>query len=444
MNGNSLKLRLLVASALAISILLSVAGLSFYFVFQRYVERVAVSELDDHYIQLISKINVDEADKLKVVGKLSDPRFAKPYGGLYWQINEIDRPPIRSLSLFDEMLSPLQTGQNVDGNLIHLIKGPNGSKLFAVEKKLALPVDGKSDHNLRILVAVDRSSIDETVGRFGVDMMRGLILLYALILATIALVILLGLRPLESLRREVGKIRSSGNQKLVGQFPTEVQGLVTELNNLLIDKQDQLERTRLRASNLAHGLKTPLTVMTAIGENVLRLGLKKESHDIHESASQMYGLIERELARARMATGHTNQRSQVKPIVARIVKALQRTNNNADLKWNVDIPEDAAIRIEAGDLLELMGILLDNAGKWAKSTIDVRWVANVLTIDDDGPGVPDDKLIEIQKRGVRLDESVPGSGLGLGIARDIVDVYGYQLDFARSNLGGLSVRIYKI
>lgn len=444
MNGNSLKLRLLVASALAISILLSVAGLSFYFVFQRYVERVAVSELDDHYIQLISKINVDEADKLKVVGKLSDPRFAKPYGGLYWQINEIDRPPIRSLSLFDEMLSPLQTGQNVDGNLIHLIKGPNGSKLFAVEKKLALPVDGKSDHNLRILVAVDRSSIDETVGRFGVDMMRGLILLYALILATIALVILLGLRPLESLRREVGKIRSSGNQKLVGQFPTEVQGLVTELNNLLIDKQDQLERTRLRASNLAHGLKTPLTVMTAIGENVLRLGLKKESHDIHESASQMYGLIERELARARMATGHTNQLSQVKPIVARIVKALQRTNNNADLKWNVDIPEDAAIRIEAGDLLELMGILLDNAGKWAKSTIDVRWVANVLTIDDDGPGVPDDKLIEIQKRGVRLDESVPGSGLGLGIARDIVDVYGYQLDFARSNLGGLSVRIYKI
>ena len=444
MNGNSLKLRLLVASALAISILLSVAGLSFYFVFQRYVERVAVSELDDHYIQLISKINVDEADKLKVVGKLSDPRFAKPYGGLYWQINEIDRPPIRSLSLFDEMLSPLQTGQNVDGNLIHLIKGPNSSKLFAVEKKLALPVDGKSDHNLRILVAVDRSSIDETVGRFGVDMMRGLILLYALILATIALVILLGLRPLESLRREVGKIRSSGNQKLVGQFPTEVQGLVTELNNLLIDKQDQLERTRLRASNLAHGLKTPLTVMTAIGENVLRLGLKKESHDIHESASQMYGLIERELARARMATGHTNQLSQVKPIVARIVKALQRTNNNADLKWNVDIPEDAAIRIEAGDLLELMGILLDNAGKWAKSTIDVRWVANVLTIDDDGPGVPDDKLVEIQKRGVRLDESVPGSGLGLGIARDIVDVYGYQLDFARSNLGGLSVRIYKI
>ena len=293
-------------------------------------------------------------------------------------------------------------------------------------------------------MAVDRSSIDETVGRFGVDMMRGLILLYALILATIALVILLGLRPLESLRREVGKIRSSGNQKLVGQFPTEVQGLVTELNNLLIDKQDQLERTRLRASNLAHGLKTPLTVMTAIGENVLRLGLKKESHDIHESASQMYGLIERELARARMATGHTNQLSQVKPIVARIVKALQRTNNNADLKWNVDIPEDAAIRIEAGDLLELMGILLDNAGKWAKSTIDVRWVANVLTIDDDGPGVPDDKLIEIQKRGVRLDESVPGSGLGLGIARDIVDVYGYQLDFARSNLGGLSVRIYKI
>lgn len=407
------------------------------------MERVAVSELDDHYIQLISKITVDGNDKLKVVGKLSDPRFAKPYGGLYWQINENARLPIRSLSLFDEILVLQQTGQNIGGNLIHLIKGPNGSKLFAVEKNLSLPVDGKPDHNLRILVAVDRSSIDETVGRFGVDMGRALILLYVLILATIASVILLGLRPLESLRREVGKIRSGGNQKLMGEFPTEVQGLVTELNSLLLDKQDQLERTRLRASNLAHGLKTPLTVMSAIGDNVLRLGLKKEAHDIQESASQMYGLVERELARARMATGHTNQTSQVKPVVARIVKALQRTNNSADMKWNVAIPDDATLQIESGDLLELAGILIDNAGKWAKSIVDVRWMDGALTIDDDGPGVPEDKLIEIQKRGVRLDETVPGSGLGLGIARDIADVYGHQIDFARSNLGGLNVRIYK-
>jgi signal transduction histidine kinase len=443
LNGNSLKLRLLVASALAISILLSVAGASFYYVFQRYVERVAISELDDNYLQLISKIIVDESDKLKVVGKLSDPRFSKPYGGLYWQINENARLPIRSLSLFDEVLSLMQTGQNLDGNLIHLIKGPNGSKLFTIEKNLALPVAGKPDHNLRILMAVDRQSIDETVGRFGVDMLRGLIVLYTLILSTIGLVILFGLRPLESLRREVGKVRSGGNQQLTGQFPTEVQGLVAELNKLLMDKQDQLERTRLRASNLAHGLKTPLTVMAAIGDNVLRLGLKKEAHDIHESSSQMYGLVERELARARMATGHTNQLSPVKLIVARIVKALQRTSSNTELKWIVVMPDDAAIQIESGDFLELAGILLDNAAKWAKSVVDVRWVGNALTIDDDGPGVPDDKLYDIQKRGVRLDESVPGSGLGLGIARDIVDVYGYKLEFARSNLGGLSVRIYK-
>jgi signal transduction histidine kinase len=177
---------------------------------------------------------------------------------------------------------------------------------------------------------------------------------------------------------------------------------------------------------------------------VMRLGLKKEAQDIQESASQMYGLVERELARARMATGHTNQTSQVKPVVARIVKALQRTNSNPDLVWTVVIPDDAAIQIESGDLLELVGILLDNAAKWAKSVVDVRWKENALTINDDGPGVPDDQLAEIQKRGVRLDETVPGSGLGLGIARDIADVYGHQLDFARSNLGGLSVRIYKI
>lgn len=444
MNQSSLKLKLLVAAGLAISIWLFIAGLSFYLIFERYVERVAISQLQDQFVQLVNNIKVDDAGKLSVQGTLSDPRFNRPYGGLYWQINEKDKPPVRSMSLFDEVMAPQKTSQQINGNIIHLIDGPNGSKLFSLEKQVVLPISEASKRTLNISVAVDRSSITETVGKFGGEILVGLAALYALLLATLIVVIVLGLRPLESLRRRVGEVRLGSAKHVSGNFPAEVEPLVNEVNSLLAEKHDQLERIRLRASNLAHGLKTPLTVMSAIADSVARAGLVAEGQDINECADQMYGLVERELARARMATGHASQLSSVSPVAIRMVGALKKTSTNSNLSWTIDVPADAQLPFESGDLLELLGVVLDNARKWSKSIIAIAWINNGLNIDDDGPGVPESKLLEIQKRGVRLDETVPGSGMGLGIARDIVEIYGYVLLFARSNLGGLSVRIQKL
>jgi signal transduction histidine kinase len=444
MNQSSLKLKLLVAAGLAISIWLFIAGLSFYLIFERYVERVAISQLQDQFVQLVNNIKVDDAGKLSVQGTLSDPRFNRPYGGLYWQINEKDKPPVRSMSLFDEVMAPQKTSRQINGNIIHLIDGPNGSKLFSLEKQVVLPISEASKRTLNISVAVDRSSITETVGKFGGEILVGLAALYALLLATLIVVIVLGLRPLESLRRRVGEVRLGSAKRVSGNFPAEVEPLVNEVNSLLAEKHDQLERIRLRASNLAHGLKTPLTVMSAIADSVARAGLVAEGQDINECADQMYGLVERELARARMATGHASQLSSVSPVAIRMVGALKKTSTNSNLSWTIDVPADAQLPFESGDLLELLGVVLDNARKWSKSIIAIAWINNGLNIDDDGPGVPESKLLEIQKRGVRLDETVPGSGMGLGIARDIVEIYGYVLLFARSNLGGLSVRIQKL
>ncbi len=444
MNQSSLKLKLLVAAGLAISIWLFIAGLSFYLIFERYVERVAISQLQDQFVQLVNNIKVDDAGKLSVQGTLSDPRFNRPYGGLYWQINEKDKPPVRSMSLFDEVMAPQKTSRQINGNIIHLIDGPNGSKLFSLEKQVVLPISEASKRTLNISVAVDRSSITETVGKFGGEILVGLAALYALLLATLIVVIVLGLRPLESLRRRVGEVRLGSAKHVSGNFPAEVEPLVNEVNSLLAEKHDQLERIRLRASNLAHGLKTPLTVMSAIADSVARAGLVAEGQDINECADQMYGLVERELARARMATGHASQLSSVSPVAIRMVGALKKTSTNSNLSWTIDVPADAQLPFESGDLLELLGVVLDNARKWSKSIIAIAWINNGLNIDDDGPGVPESKLLEIQKRGVRLDETVPGSGMGLGIARDIVEIYGYVLLFARSNLGGLSVRIQKL
>jgi signal transduction histidine kinase len=438
----SLKLRLFAAAGLAISISLLVAGLSFYFIFQRYVERQAIAELDNHFVQLIASIRIDDAGKLRARTTLSDPRFQKPYGGLYWQINETGQAPLRSRSLFDEVLAAPPIGKITENSdSVHIIVGPNSSKLFASEKNLVLPLPGNGERKLEITMAVDRKDIDATVKSFGNDLISGMGLLYLVLLGASFLQVTIGLRPLESLRRGVETIRLGTAKNIVGAYPIEVSPLVEEVNGLLSERADQLERARQRASNLAHGLKTPLTVMSTLAENISAAGLKNEARDIQDGADQMRTLVERELARARMASGHGAQLTNILPIVSKMIRALTKTTENTALLWRINVPDDAQIAMEPGDLLELVGNLLDNARKWAKTKVQIGWTDGKLTIEDDGPGVPKAQMSKIQERGVRLDEKVSGTGLGLGIVRDLAEVYNFDLEFGRSNLGGLSVSI---
>jgi signal transduction histidine kinase len=438
----SLKLRLFLAAGLAISLSLLIAGLSFYFIFQRYVERQAITELDNHFVQLIASIRIDDTGKLRARTTLSDPRFQKPYGGLYWQINEAGQAPLRSRSLFDEVLAAPTIAKTTESyDSVHIIAGPNSSKLFASEKDLVLPLPGNGERKLQITMAIDRKDIDATVKSFGNDLISGMGLLYLVLLGASFLQVTIGLRPLESLRRGVETIRLGTAKNIDGEYPIEVRPLVEEVNGLLIERERQLVRARQRASNLAHGLKTPLTVMSTLAENILAAGLKNEARDIQDGADQMRTLVERELARARMASGHGAQLTEILPVVSKMIRALTKSNDNAALLWRINVPDDARIAMEPGDLLELVGNLLDNARKWAKTKVQIGWAAGVLTIEDDGPGVPKAQLTKIQERGVRLDEKISGTGLGLGIVRDLAEVYSFEIKFGRSNLGGLSVSI---
>jgi signal transduction histidine kinase len=436
----SLKLRLFLAAALAISISLMIAGLSFYYIFERYVERQAVAELENHAVQLISSIRVDEAGKIRARTTLSDPRFQKPYGGLYWQIDEDGQAPLRSRSLFDHELPKSKLiGLGSNTATIHIIDGPDSTKLFASERELVVPGSNSTFHNLHLTMAIDRHDIDDVVSGFGRDLMAGLGLLYAALLGASLLQVSLGLRPLELLRRRVETIRLGTENRIDGNYPSEVRPLVEEVNGLLSARETQLTKARQRASNLAHGLKTPLTIMSSVAQTISAAGLKTEARDIQDGADQMHLLVERELARARMASGQFVQPTLLLPVVTRMINALKKTSDNDALLWHCSIPPDALIAMEPGDLLELAGNLLDNARKWAKRQIYVSWFDQELHIEDDGPGVPEDKIPEIFGRGVRLDESVSGSGLGLGIVHDLAEVYNFGLEIKRSSLGGLSV-----
>lgn len=444
-NSGSLKLRLILTAALGISVSLLIAGMSFYVIFQRYVERATIDELENHFTQLVASIRVDDAGILKARSSLSDPRFQKPYGGLYWQINEDGKPPLRSRSLFDDSLPiPIQNlSVDVTKDSVHIIDGPESSKLFALEKFIVLPNEKGGERKINITMAADRTDIDGEVRSFGHDLFFGLALLYSALLSGSLLQIFVGLRPLEALRKNIETIRMGTSQNIVGSFPSEVEPLVSEVNALLGAREVQLVRARQRASNLAHGLKTPLTIMSAVADSLDSTKLNREAQDIRDSADQMRQLVERELARARMASGHSVQLTPLAPIVNRMMNALKKTAENDTLLWHSTIPADATMAMEPNDLLECVGNLLENARKWAKTQIYVSWNANILEIEDDGPGVPEDKITSILERGVRLDETVSGSGLGLGIVAELVEIYGLDIKLSRSNLGGLSVSIGK-
>jgi signal transduction histidine kinase len=424
-------------ASLALGLTLLIAGASLYLLFQRYVEQVASQQLQNHFIQLAANISIDNQGKLKTGAPLSDPRFQKPYGGLYWQINEKDQDPIRSRSLWD---FTLQKPSGADGT-VHVIDGPEGSRLFALEKHIILQDQMNVPCPVDVTIAINRAELEHTLDDFGYELAIGLVLLFAALLGSSLIQTVIGLGPLQVLRRGVEDIMAGKASKLEGPYPSEVEPLAQELNGLLKAREGELERARLRAGNLAHGLKTPLTVMSAVADELAAKGHKPIAQEIRDGAEQMRNLVERELARARMASGQAAQLTKLAPVIARMVNALKHTTDNDALLWHSNIPPDAELPMEAGDLLELVGNLLDNARKWARSQIYIAFKDGVLTIDDDGVGVPDDKLQAIQKRGVRLDENVVGSGLGLGIVRDLCETYDLDLTIKRSSLGGLSVSV---
>ena len=235
---------------------------------------------------------------------------------------------------------------------------------------------------------------------------------------------------------------SSGiSERITGDYPSEVAPLVGELNDVLDMREKSLERARRRAGDLAHGLKTPLTVLSAISRDLRRHKLGRQADDIDEQAEAMRRQVEQSLARARLSTGRSHATTLLGPAVEKMAAALQRLPRGGDIDWDIHIGAGDAVPLEAGDLTELLGNLLDNARKWANSRIRIRHQAHMLSIEDDGPGVPEADLGHISERGRRLEESKQGSGLGLSIVADIADIYGLSIGYGRSELGGLKVTV---
>ena len=442
MRSRSLRLRLLILSAGTVAIALLLAGIAITAIFANHVERNLESQLQAQMTRLTALLDVTAAMP-SLTAPMADPRFDVPAGGLYWQIaDESGAALLRSRSLWDATI-PTPRAVADAGSLVR-VSDPAGMSALALTRRLVFEtVDGSPARALLLTTAERTDGIDAANAAFRDDLALALSILGVALMLAAAVQIQLGLRPLDAVQRGIATIRSGGAPHLSGDYPTEVMPLVTEVNELLDLQERSIAFARSRAADLAHGLKTSLTLLNGETEAMRRAGADDTANRVEAIAGDMLATVDHQLrlSRLRQRTRLERQATPLAPAVHRIVETLRRTPTGAELDWQVDLPETLSFALDRMDLMELLGVLLENAGKWAGSRVVVSAERAVLRIEDDGPGVDDKALVTLGERGVRADQTLPGTGLGLAIAREIVAINGGSLSFGRSALGGLRVAV---
>lgn len=440
MSRRSLRLRLLAASAVSIAAALILAGIGIAVLFARHVERRVDAELDTYVDQIAGNVAFLPGGALELLRPPADPRFNVPLSGLYWDVREIGGTrSIRSRSLWDETLRLPEDTLASAAVHRHLLAGPGGTTLIVRERRVLYP-----EGDLRIAVAIDRAEPRAAVRAFVSDLALSLVLLGAVLLAAAWAQVRYGLRPLEAVRSAIGAIRSGRRARLGGDHPDEVRPLAQEIDDLLDAQDESLARARSRAAELAHGLRTPLTVLATIAGRLRAEGRAQVADDIDHVAAGMRRHVESAITEARL--GHrTAGPSPVAPLVGDVVATLRRTPDGARLTWTTGIPPGAVLAMDRDSLLDAIGNLAENGAKWARSRVHIALEIGegtaVLAIEDDGPGIPPGDRERVTERWQRLDRDRSGSGLGLSIVRQIAEAHGGALRLGSSRLGGLRAEL---
>jgi signal transduction histidine kinase len=447
MRRNSLRLRLLAGGIAAILVALAIAGVGLTVLFERHVSRTIAADLDVYLKQLLAGIDVDAEGRLVVKQPPADPRFVEPLSGLYWQVATADGRILRSRSLWDTALQ-LPPDDIVPGNMhLHNLPGPANARVMAAERNVLLTIDDRREP-VRVAVATDAARIVAARAAFARDLTVALALLGLVLAAATSVQVVLGLRPLDGIRRGIAAIRSGSRRRLPAGVPVEVQPLVEEVNALLDAQEQEIERSRGRAADLAHGLKTPLAALASDAGRLREQGEHDLARDIEAIAEAMSRTVDRELARARAhASARQSSRATValEPLVRSLITTLARTPAGARIRMESRIPVETFVPFERTDLAEVLGNLLDNAVRHAASQVCVTAhpAKNGVSIlvEDDGPGIAPAARAGVLERGARLDQRSGGAGLGLAIALDVLDAYGWRLILDSSALGGLKAAV---
>ena len=445
MSWGSLRLRLIVGGIVAILVALTVAGAGLTLLFERHVTRTIGDDLDVYLKQLVAGIDVDAQGQLVVSKPPADPRFTEPLSGLYWQVSDSHGQLLRSRSLWDAALK-LPADEPTPGEVHHhIIPGPAKARLLVSERRVLLTIGGRRVP-VRVTVATDLARVSVAASKFARDLAMALALLGLVLAIATSIQVALGLRPLDALRRGIADIRSGQRRHLPANVPVEVKPLVEEVNGLIDAQEREIERSRSRAADLAHGLKTPLAALSADAARLRERGQDDIAREIDAVGDAMSRHVDRELARAR-ARSTARQRGSVatalKPLVDSLIATLSRTPAAQHLAFDARIAEGLNVPLDRTDLAEVLGNLLENAARHAKQQVRVGADASgqTITVEDDGPGIAAAERARVLERGARLDQRGDGAGLGLAIVQDVLSAYGWQLELAASDLGGLKATI---
>ncbi len=422
----SIRLRLLVAGAagIALALLLAAGGLAL--LFDRHVERVAAGELSDRLEHLASAAEIDGTGALAMLAPPRDPLYQRPFSGHYWQI-EAPAARLRSRSLWDHVLAlPAPTDPTWQGELT----GPLGEPLLALVRRISLATPG-GDLPLRIAVTMDRADLEGARADFLRDLAPYLALLGLALVMTLGVAVTVALRPLSAIRNRVAALDREREGRIGADMPAEVLPLARQIDALLENREAETERARLRAADLAHGLKTPLQALLGEAARLRRQGLPEAASGIEEIARTMHAHVDRELARARLASDAGRALCDAVEVARSVAAVLRRTPQGAALRFEVEGAAGTRVRLDRADLAEARGALAENAVRHARSRVRILCEASggqaALRVCDDGPGVAPALLDLLPGRGLRLDEQDGGTGLGLAIAADIARAVGGKL-----------------
>lgn len=408
-------------------------------------ERGFDSLLSAHLFNLIGSVGISDTGVLTGSPDLGDLRFSEPNSGWYWSVlpaSEGVTGERHSSSMTQPIPSPsaAEVPFNSAFQRTYTTDGLDGEELKVFESEFVLDT---KNHAARFRVMGNETELEAEISAFQHRLLTYLSLFGVGMISINAIAILFGLQPLRRVRNALAMVREGTAQRLTGRFPVEIEPLANETNALIENNRRIVERSRTQVGNLAHSLKTPLAVL--INEGRALGGAKGQL--IAEQVGSMQKQVDHYLQRARVAAQRDSvvYRTPVTPLVERMLRVVQKLNPQTRLSLSTS-DEDIVFAGEREDLEELLGNLLENAMKWAKSTVMVS-VARTpggnalglfeIGIEDDGPGIPEEKAREALQRGRRLDETKPGTGLGLAIVADLVNEYGGTLALERSSLGGL-------
>ena len=440
MSFGSLRLRLLLAGAASTLVALTLAAYGLTILFERHAGRRIDAELSVHLNQITAHLERTASGQLRLAAPPADPRFDVPLSGLYWQIiHEQNGTVLRSRSLWDTDLALPPEATVDDAIHHHRIPGPGNTQLYLLQRRVELParVGGGT---ARIATAIDAAEISKATREFALDLTPLLAIIGALLLAATWAWVTIGLRPLDAVRTRLATVRAGKESQLGSSgFPDEVRPLAQEIDALIEARDVEIVRAKTRAGDLAHGLRTPLQVLQTEVDRLAKDGQTAAALSLSTVIRTMQRTVERELARVRLARPHREAVTDIATSIEQIVRVVQKTPEGERLDWIVELPRGLMAAIDRDDLSEAVGNLVENAARHAAHTVTITanedGAVAVLTIADDGPGIPADQRTEALRRGGRLDESGSGAGLGLAIVTDVLESWRGTLSLADAKPG---------